>query len=224
MTRSGILFDVDGTLVDTTYLHAVCWARAFARTGRYPSMALVHRAVGMGGQRLVNHILGDGVGKDDAAAIIDAHSVLYAEWHSRLHAFDKSADLLRACHQRGLTVALASSAGAGDMSVLRATLDAEDAVDVVTTSDDADASKPEPDILQAALGKAQLSAENVVFVGDAVWDVQACQRAGIPCVGLECGGTSRAELLAAGAVEVWKDPADLLTHFQESALGRLIGR
>lgn len=224
MTRTGVLFDVDGTLVDSTYLHAVAWARAFAQRGHHPRTASIHRAVGMGAQRLVQKVLGDDAGEDEVSAIASAHGVLYAEWYSRLRAFDGSADLLRTCHERGLTVVLASSAGSGEMRVLRATLDADDAVDVATDSDDAASSKPAPDILQAALDKARLAATDVVFVGDAVWDVEACQRAGIPCIGVECGGTSRAELLEAGAVEVWRDPADLLSHLEESSVGRLLQR
>ena len=221
MPSRGVLFDVDGTLVDTAYLHAVCWARAFAQSDRHPLTSAVHRAVGMGAERLVAHVLGDDVGESETDTIVAAHAVLYAEWWSRIRAFDGAADLLRVCHERGLAVVLASSAGEDELTALRGALDADDAVDAATSSDDADASKPEPDILQAALDRVDLTAQDVVFVGDAVWDVEACRRAGMPCIGLECGGTSRAELLEAGAVEVWRDPADLLDHLEESALAQL---
>lgn len=218
MATSGVIFDVDGTLVDSAYLHALCWARAFAQHGSHPATAVLHRMVGMGAERLVRSVLGDDAADEDVDAVVDGHAVLYAEWYSRLRAFDRAADLLRACAGRGLSVVLASSAGEEELGALRAALDADDAIDGATSSDDAEASKPAPDIVQAALDKAGLTVSEAVFVGDAVWDVEACLRIGMPCIGVECGGTSRAELLDAGAVEVWKDPADLLAHLDASAI------
>ncbi|CCH77638.1 HAD-superfamily hydrolase, subfamily IA, variant 3 [Nostocoides japonicum T1-X7] len=225
MTRTGVLFDVDGTLVDTAYIHAVCWSRALEQNGFHRPTSVVHRAVGMGAERLVTSVLGEDLPSEELEAVVAAHAVLYAEWHSRVRAFDSAADLVRACAVRGLVVVLASSAGEHELAVLRGALGADDAIDVATSSDDAAASKPAPDILAAALERADLTPDSAVFVGDAVWDVEACRRIGMPCVGVECGGTSsRGELLAAGAAEVWRDPSDLLAHLEDSAVGRLIGR
>lgn len=105
-----------------------------------------------------------------------------------------------------------------DLEALREVLDADRSIDVATSSQDADESKPRPDILCAALDKAGVAAREVVFVGDAVWDVKAFSALQIPCFGLECGGTSAAELREAGAVETWRDPAHLLQEFDRSIL------
>jgi phosphoglycolate phosphatase-like HAD superfamily hydrolase len=115
-------------------------------------------------------------------------------------------------------VVLASSATNRDLGALREVLDADDAIDAVTSSEDADESKPSPDILSVALDKARVVAGEAVFVGDAAWDVKASSALQIPCVGLECGGTSSAELREAGAVETWRDPAHLLQEFDRSIL------
>ena len=121
-----------------------------------------------------------------------------------------AADLLRACAERGLTVVLASSAKKNELEVLRRVIGADDVVDTATSSADAKQSKPAPDILEAALDQSGVDAANSVFVGDSVWDVQAAARLDIPCIGLECGGTSAAELTEAGAVATYADPAALL--------------
>jgi phosphoglycolate phosphatase-like HAD superfamily hydrolase len=126
--------------------------------------------------------------------------------------------VLRACRDQGLRVVLASSAGPGELEVLRAALGADDAVDEATSAGDVDQSKPAPDLVQVALDKAGVTAGEAVFVGDAVWDVQACQRAGVACVGVLSGGISPAELLDAGAVRVYQDAADILASFPASLL------
>jgi phosphoglycolate phosphatase-like HAD superfamily hydrolase len=113
---------------------------------------------------------------------------------------------------------LASSASERELKVLENVLAVPDAIDFTTSSDDADSSKPAPDILEAALSKASLTSDRAVFVGDAVWDVLAASKAGLQCIGLECGGTSAAELRDAGAVAVYQDPADLLASFESSPL------
>jgi len=127
-------------------------------------------------------------------------------------------DLLKRCKDLGLTVVIATSSPAQDLGALRKALAADSFVDEATSSADADRSKPSPDILIAALAKAGLDAAEVVFVGDAVWDVKAAAQLGIGCIGLECGGTSGSELRQAGAIEVWKDPADLLRNLDGSVL------
>jgi HAD superfamily hydrolase (TIGR01509 family) len=207
---AAVLFDVDGTLVDTTYLHAVTWWRALAQHGHRVPMATIHRAIGMGGDRLLEHLLG--AEPEDGDAMRAAHKTLYRECWPQLVQLPGAADLLRACAGKGLDVVLASSADAEELDQLRRVLDADDVVTAATSADDAEASKPAPDIVQIAMAKADAGTDQVVFVGDAVWDVEAAKRAGIPCVALECGGTSAAELRAAGATEVFKGPAELLSN------------
>jgi HAD superfamily hydrolase (TIGR01509 family) len=210
------LFDVDGTLVDTNYLHTVTWWEAFARAGHDVPMASIHRAIGMGSDRLLDALLP--AGRDRAAdeIIKISHSALYQVYWPQLRALPGAADLLRACHDAGLRVVLASSADPRELEVLREALDAEDAIDAATSAGDVDSSKPAPDLVHVALDQAGTSPAQTVFVGDSVWDAQACQKAGVPCIGVLSGGTSREELLSAGAVAVYGDPADLLAQFPGS--------
>ncbi|MFI6266416.1 HAD family hydrolase [Micromonospora sp. NPDC051006] len=217
---AGVLFDVDGTLVDTTYLHTVSWWEALRQTERPVPMADVHRAIGMGSDKLLDHLLGPERDRDADPKLRDAHDTLYAEYWARLTPLPGAADLLRACAERGLRVVLATSAAEHEVSALRRALDADDVIDAVTSSADAKQSKPAPDILIAALDQSGLAAERVVFVGDSVWDVAAAGKLDIPCVGLTCGGTSRGELAGAGAVAVYDDPAALLATLDDSPLTR----
>jgi HAD superfamily hydrolase (TIGR01509 family) len=210
MTRSGILFDVDGTLVDTTYLHTVCWWEALRQHDHDVPMATIHRAIGMGSDKLLDHLLGRDRDQDQDQKLIEAHSILYGAWWERLRPLPGAADLLRACAGRGLTVVLASSAKETELDRLRQVLDADDVITAATSSADADESKPAPDILQAALDQSDVDPQDCVFVGDAVWDVEAAARLDIPCIGLTCGGTSAAELIEAGAIATYEDPAALL--------------
>jgi HAD superfamily hydrolase (TIGR01509 family) len=210
----GVLFDVDGTLVDSTFLHAVCWWQALRQADFDASMAVIHRAVGMGADNLVKQVLGEDVDAD-VAALSASHDALYSAYWPSLRALPGARELLQTCHQAGLTTVLASSAKARELSVLTEVLGVDDAVDVTTSSSDADSSKPAPDIVEVALKKAKLTPGAALFVGDAVWDVQASSKSGVACIGLESGGTSAAELLEAGAIATFKDPADLLRHSEE---------
>ena len=213
-----VLFDVDGTLVDTTYLHAVAWWEAFAQAGHDVPMAWIHRAIGMGSDQLLDVLLPAERDTSSDAAISAAHGALYSVYWSRLRPLPGAADLLRACHQHGLRVVLASSADPAELAVLMAALDADGAVDEATSAGDVDQSKPAPDLVQVALDKVGLRPAEAMFVGDAVWDAQACQRAGVPCVGVLSGGVSQAELLEAGAVRVYRDAAEILAAFPASLL------
>jgi HAD superfamily hydrolase (TIGR01509 family) len=212
------LFDVDGTLVDTNYLHAVTWWEAFAQAGHVVPMAQIHRAIGMGSGQLLDKLLPGDRDEDADADIRTAHTALYATYRARLRPLPGAADLLRACKRRGLTVVLASSADEAEFKTLRAALDAEDAIDEATFSGDVESSKPAPDLVEVALDKAGVPAGQAVFIGDTVWDVQACQKAGVPCIGLLSGGVSRDELTSAGAAEVYRDPAGLLAALDGSLL------
>ena len=218
------LFDVDGTLVDTNYLHAVTWWEAFAQAGHVVPMAEIHRAIGMGSGLMLDKLLPQDRDTGDDADIRAAHSALYATYRSRLRPLPGAADLLRACKRQGLTVVLASSADEPEFNMLRAALDAEDAIDAATFSGDVEASKPAPDLVQVALDKVGVPAGEAVFTGDTVWDVQACQKAGVPCIGLLSGGISRDELTSAGAAEIYPGPGDLLASLGESLLARAAGR
>jgi HAD superfamily hydrolase (TIGR01509 family) len=220
MTKiSAVLFDVDGTLVDTNYLHAVTWWEAFRQYGHHVAMARIHHAIGMGSDKLLDHLLPDHRNRAVDEEIRSVHTALYAPYWPRLRAFDGAADLLRACASRGLRVVLASSANDREMQALRDALDAEEAIAAATASTDVKESKPAPDIVQIALERGEVTSDAAVFVGDSIWDMGACKRAGLASIALLTGGTGREELREAGAVEIYEGPAELLESLQNSLLG-----
>jgi HAD superfamily hydrolase (TIGR01509 family) len=218
-TTFGVLYDVDGTLVDTNYLHVVAWWHAFRAGGHRVSMTDIHRKIGQGAARLVDSLLGE---PDDE--IEQGHTDFYSPFLYEAPAFPGAADLLRTTKKAGLSVVLATSASEKEAAMLRTVIDADDVIDALTNSDDVDASKPEPDIVQAALDKAELTADHAIFVGDTVWDVEAARRAGLDCVAVLSGGISETELRQAGAVAVYRDVAALLDDFDASPLGELARR
>lgn len=222
--KRGVLFDVDGTLVDSNYLHAVAWWQALRRMDHDVPMSAVHRAIGMGGDKLVGHLLGDDRDRNQDELLDAAHGAIFSTWWPSLRAFDGARDLLLACAGRDLTVVLASSASDAELKVLRGVIDADSAISAATSSADAKESKPAPDILSAALDSAGLRAADTVFVGDSVWDVKAAADLGIPTIGLLCGGTSEAELRQAGAEEIRSGPRELLDTLENSLLGTLASR
>ena len=219
--RTGVLFDVDGTLVDTTYLHTIAWWEALRQHDEDVPMAEIHRAIGMGSDKLLDHLLGSDRDRSDDEVLSTAHDILYGAWWERLRPLPGAADLLRAVAKRGPAVVLASSAKEPELKKLRRVIDADDVISAATSSSDAEQSKPAPDILQAALDQSDVDPRRAVFVGDSVWDVKAAARLDIPCIGLTCGGTSADELSEAGTIANYKNPAELLAALDESAIGKL---
>jgi HAD superfamily hydrolase (TIGR01509 family) len=217
----GVLFDVDGTLVDTNYLHTVAWWEAMWQSGRPAPMARIHRAIGMGSDKLLDHVLDPDRDRADDDTMVDGHLTLYKTYWERLRPLPGAADLLRAVAARDLRVVLASSASRAELAALRRALDADAAIHTATSKDDASSSKPDPDVLLVALDRAGLATEHALLVGDSVWDVRAASRAGLPCIGLLCGGTSAMELREAGALETYDDPAALLADLDRSAIAKL---
>ncbi|MCW2609981.1 MAG: hypothetical protein QOC93_1445 [Actinomycetota bacterium] len=218
----GVLFDVDGTLVDTNYLHTVAWWEALRESGNVVPMRRIHRGIGMGADQILDYLLGAGRDSSADETMQAAHTALYGAYWERLEPLPGAADLLRGCAARDLRVVLCSSASEKELGALRRALDADDAITAATSGSDADRTKPAPDIVRVALDRAGLAAENVVFVGDSVWDVEAASQLGIPCIGLTSGGLTAAELHDAGAVETYEYPADLLAKLDDSAIGDLL--
>ncbi|MBR7829121.1 HAD family hydrolase [Actinospica sp. MGRD01-02] len=217
--QAAVLFDVDGTLVDSAYIHALTWWEAFRQYGYTVSTALAHRSVGMGGEELLDHVLGEDRDADESAAISAAHKALAARFWPSLAAFSGAGDLVRTCAARGWSTVLATSASAREAKVLRRVLEVDDVLTAMTDADDVERAKPAPDLVSVALAKAGADAERSIMVGDAVWDVLAAERAGVRCIGVLSGGFSRQELLDAGALEVHEDPAALLAALDRSVLG-----
>jgi len=217
--RPGVLFDVDGTLVDTNYLHVVAWWHAFRSQGHIVPMSTLHRTIGQGADRLVQTVLG----REDGA-VSAAHSDFYGPFLHRLEPFPGAADLLRATKKAGLAVVLASSASAEEADHLTDAIDADDAVDAVTHKDDVEESKPDPDIVETALRKGDIDRDAAVLVGDTVWDVEAARKAHVDCVAVLSGGISEGDLRDAGAVAVYRDVQHLLDELDSSPIGRLARR
>ena len=209
MTVSAVLFDVDGTLVDSNYLHVDAWQRAFREVDFDADAWRIHRAIGQDSARLLRDVAGE---RDDdwMERAKDAHARLYREQGGRLRAFASAPELLRAIAGRGIHVVLATSAPEDELAMLREAIDADDAVHAATSADDVDSAKPDPGILNVALERAGSPAADALMVGDSVWDMVAAGRAGVRAVGLRSGGVSEGELREAGAVEVFDDPAALL--------------
>lgn len=217
VARAGVLVDCDGTLLDTNYLHTLAWSRAFRDLGVWAPMHAIHRLVGMGGDQLVPKLFGHPLAGAD-----DAHARHFDDLRDETEPFPDAAGLLRDLHAAGLAVVLASSASEPDLRHMRTVLDADDAVDAVTHSDDVERSKPDPQIFEVARDRAGIDPALVVAVGDSVWDVEAARAAGMGCVGLETGGFSRHELSEAGAIAVYRDVRELRAQLRTSPLGALI--
>lgn len=209
-----ILLDIDGTLLDSTYHHTVCWSRAFLAHGLRVPLWQIHRAVGMGGDRLVAHVAGQEFEEEHGDAARSSWEEEYDAVIDQVGLLDGARDLLDACRERGLRVALASSSIPRHAKHALDLLDAGDRTDGVTTAEDAEESKPDPELVDAAL--ARVEGQRAVFVGDTVWDVRAAAAVGIPTICVLSGGIGRGELEDAGAVAVYDGPDDLRAHLDDA--------
>ncbi|MFG2983376.1 HAD family hydrolase [Streptomyces sp. NPDC048258] len=213
------LFDVDGTLADTNHLHVTSWWEALRQGGHHVAMHDIHRAIGLPGEDLLAHLLGEDRDTSEDDTLSAAHDTLYATYFDRLPRLDSAAELLRELDRRGWRVVLVTSAKDTELDALRRAVDADDAIAATASSDDVEEGKPAPDPVLHALGLADASARDAVFVGDTVWDMKAATRAEVTCVGLLCGGIPRRDLEEAGARAVYEHPADLLGHLDSSPFG-----
>jgi phosphoglycolate phosphatase-like HAD superfamily hydrolase len=209
-----VLFDVDGTLVDSVYQHVIAWWEAFEEAGHEVSGFDIHRAIGRGSEDLVETLLGSA---DDA--VVDGHSRNWGRLRERCHAFPDVPELLRHCRDRGLKVVLCTSGEGADLDFFVRAIGGDEPVHAIVSAEDVGASKPAPDIVLKALEEAGVAADRAVMVGDTVYDVQAAAAAGVRCIGVRCGGIGEAELRDAGAVAVYGNPAELLAGFDSSPLG-----
>jgi HAD superfamily hydrolase (TIGR01549 family) len=204
-----VLLDIDGTLIESTYHHAVAWHRAFARHGLHPGMHTIHRTIGMGGDKLVAEVAGDDVEERLGDALRDAWREEYLPLREEVGPLAGARELVQELHAAGHRVALASSGDPQFSAEAVDLLDVGEAIELLTTSEDVDASKPAPDLLDVTLEKLGRPGR-AVLVGDTIYDVASAARAGMPCVGLLSGGFGRAELADARAVLVVEGPGDLL--------------
>ena len=202
-----MILDIDGTLVDTNYHHALAWYRAFRQHGVVLPIWRIHRAIGMGGDQLVEALAGPEVEEEDGDEIRDAEGPLYMTMIEEIEPFEGAKELLRKLREHERTIVLASSAKENEVDHYLDLLEAREVVDAWTTSADVEATKPEPDLVEAALEKAET--RDALMIGDTVWDVKAAGRAGIETIAVLSGGYGEAELRDAGAREVFESIAEL---------------
>ena len=201
------VFDIDGTLVDSNYQHALAWYRAFRQHEVVLPVWRIHRAIGMGGDQLVEALAGAEVERERGDEIRASEGPLYKQMIEEVEPFEGARELLADLREAGRAVILSSSAKADEVEHYVDLLEARERVTTWTTSADVEETKPEPDLVEAALARA--GTREAVMVGDSIWDAEAAKRAGIPTVGVISGGYSESELRAAGAVEVLESVAEL---------------
>ena len=215
--RPAVLFDVDGTLLDTNYFHTVSWWYALREAGEDVAMSRIHPLIGMGSDQLLQDLLGE-----EREGLSDIHSKHYKRFKEDLHPFPKAADVLAAVAKRDVQVVLATSSKGDDIEELMEALGAEDdVVSEIVHGDMVGSSKPAPDIFAVALEHLDLDAEQTMVVGDTRWDIEAAAKLNIKVVTVLTGGHTRRDLQEAGAVAVYEDVAELLDQLDDSPLARL---
>jgi HAD superfamily hydrolase (TIGR01549 family) len=202
-----LVFDVDGTLVDTNYQHALAWFRAFRRFDISPAIWRIHRAIGMGGDQLVAAVAGDDVEKSSGDDLRSAWTEEFGVFLPQVQPFEGARPLLEEVKQRGLKLVLASSGEPEHVEHYLDLIGGRELADSWTTSADAEETKPAPDLIQTAMKK--MDSDNAVMIGDSVWDAEAAGRAGIGTYAVLTGGFSVEELESAGAKKVYESLQEL---------------
>ncbi len=212
------ILDIDGTLVDTNYQHAIAWYRAFRDHGIDVAVWRIHRHIGMGGDQVVEALTDERTEREQGDDIRDSESEHYSELIGEVSVMRDARELMLELKRRGHTVVLASSAKADEVDHYLDLLDAREIVDDWTTSADVEATKPEPDLVHAALGKAGAQADEATMIGDTPWDIHAARRAGVGTIAVLTGGFSIDELQESGAIAVFESIADLRNGVDDTPL------
>lgn len=215
-----VIFDVDGTLVDSVDLHAHAWVEAFRDFGHRVGFEKVRSQIGKGGDELLPVFLTERELKDFGKKLEDhRHQILKDRYLAKVKGFPRVRELFERLLDDGKQIALASSAKEDDLEVYKKTAGIADLVHSETSSDDAERSKPHPDIFEAAIKRLRgVRPDEVVVVGDTPYDAEAAFKIGIRTIGVMCGGWSEEDLKRAGCIAIYKDPADLLAHYDQSPI------
>ena len=214
-----VLLDVDGTLLDSNDAHAQAWSDAFREAGLEIGSETVRPLIGMGSDKLLPKLTGIDAESERAKLLIDRRKEIFAKTYLPVvRPFPKARDLLERMRADGLRLVVATSASEDELRGLLAALGAEWIIDDATNSSEVERSKPDPDIVRAAIDKAGVSPERCVMLGDTPYDVEAATRSRVRVVGLRCGGWGDDDLR--GAAEIHDDPAGLLSRYEESLIGR----
>ena len=219
-----VLLDVDGTLIDSNDGHARAWIGALRAHGYIVPFEQVRPLIGMGGDKLTPRLTGLDPESGEAERISETRSELFLEQElPTLQATRGARPLLEHMLGLGLELVVATSAKQDEVRALLEQSGVSDLIQLASSADDAERSKPDPDIVQAALRLSRSQVAHSVMIGDTPYDVEAAARARVPAVALRCGGWWDDEALAR-ATAIYDDPADLLAHFDDSPLGRAVGR
>jgi HAD superfamily hydrolase (TIGR01509 family) len=213
------ILDIDGTLVDTNYQHALAWYRAFRKHDVVLPIWRIHRHIGMGGDQLVPSLTDDDFEQQHGEVVREDEQQLYMELIGEVEPMRDARKLIEELKARGHKALLASSAKDDEVDHYLDLLDARELADGWTSSADVDSTKPEPDLVHSALEKAEADADEAVMIGDTPWDVEAAKRADVETIAVMTGGFSEEELRDAGAVAVFESVAELLERLGETALG-----
>lgn len=216
----GVIFDVDGTLVDSNDAHAAAWLDALKEFGfsdvRYET---IRRMIGMGGDKILPDLTGLAEHDERGAKLLERRKQIFlSQYMPQLKAFPMARELVERVKLEGMLAVVASSANKKELTPLLRIARVNELMDSTTSSDDAEESKPAPDIVQAAVAKSGLDAAQLIMVGDTPYDVKAAKGAGVPIIAVRCGGWDDRAL--AGAVAIYDDPQDLLRKFDTSHLAR----
>jgi HAD superfamily hydrolase (TIGR01549 family) len=211
------ILDIDGTLVDTNYHHSLAWYRAFRQHGIVLPIWKIHTHIGMGGDQLVESLTSASVDESIGDDIRSAEKALYMALIEEVEPVEEAREFIADLTKRGHTVVLASSAKEDEVEHYLDLLDARGLADAWTTSADVESTKPQPDLVKAALEKA--GGGSAVMVGDTPWDIKAASGADVPTVAVITGGFSRAELEEAGAAAVFESVAELRSGLSDTPLG-----
>jgi len=214
--KPAAILDIDGTLVDTNYQHAIAWYRAFLQSGKVLPLWRVHRHIGMGGDQLVAALAGEEFDEEHGDEVRAAEKVLYMALIDEVRPFADARALLEHLKAQGHALVLASSAKPDEVEHYLDLLDTRDLADGWTDSGDVERTKPEPDLVAAAVEKA--GGGPAVMVGDSIWDCEAATRAGLPTVAVLTGGFSEGELREAGAECVFPSLSELLANLDRTPL------
>ncbi|CAA9522863.1 MAG: HAD-superfamily hydrolase, subfamily IA, variant 1 [uncultured Solirubrobacteraceae bacterium] len=210
------ILDIDGTLVDSNYHHAVAWYRALRQYGAIRPLYAIHRLIGMGGDQLVAEIAGKDFDEEHGDDVRQAEKALYMQLIDEVSPLEGARDFIERLKERGHAVVLASSAKEDEVDHYLDLLDARALADGWTTSADVESTKPEPDLVAAAVEKA--GGGDAVMVGDSIWDCESAKRAGLPTLAVLTGGFSREELEAAGAADVFTTIPEILERLEDTPL------
>jgi HAD superfamily hydrolase (TIGR01549 family) len=214
-----VIFDLDGTLVDSNELHVASWERAFRKFGKSFPLEKLRQNIGKGSDQYLPEFLNEEEMERFGKKLDEYRSELYTkEFLPRVKPFPKVRELFERIKRDGKRIALATSSKKSESKIYKELLRIEDLVDVETNAGDAKRTKPYPDVFEVTLEKLGNPPNEAIVVGDTRYDVEAALKAGLRIIGLVCGGTSEQALRKAGAIAIYRDPADLLEHYEESPI------